>query len=500
MMESSAVETANLIENLCVGALSEEHKTELEKQLNDLCLNIRRYYVEKDDLDTSSKILLKRPSFFEELLLEDHNEISPLIERAYKISSILKGIEPKNENYFRVKKAQLDKEKRSAAIDILEIGNLIEAPKKLRGAKKGFTKSEEIELKRSLERAIKLAAEERKLREKYQKSRTFKPSRLRYDLGLLGKVGSIVSVAAEVALFAFLFGKECLSLYSTEKKIVQTEKTCQEIIKLGQIKNLFKGIEGKTFVVGESEELKPGTYNLLSFVKYDKNDRIRRYLEETEIEIDQIEPFSYPFTECKVGDEFGVYRKKIGGDPWHTGVDFNSNKDWNIKSCIDMKVTQTSYENKGGFFVKGKIGQLRANNTNDSRKNLEVILLNGQKFRIKVDSLKCCVKQGTYNKFSTKPIEYFDGKDLYIVYCHCKKNSIKVKIGENVKRGQVIAVKGKSGRAYSEHLHLELRTGGEPFTRIDIMPFFENEAIGNIDELYAITDSASNVLSYGINF
>lgn len=360
-------------------------------------------------------------------------------------------------------------------------------------SKKG---GEETELEESLERAIKLVESERKLKEKYQrfqKARLIKPIKQKYDLGVVGKLGSAISIGAEVAFFAFLFGKECMNLYLTQRNITQTQQMCQEIVNLGQIKKLFKGIEGKTFAVGESEDLKPGTYNLLHFIKYDKKDEIKEYLKKTNIEIVQTKPLSYPLTYLRWDDEFGVYRKNIGGDPWHTGVDCNSITDWNVKAAIDMTVTQTSYEKRGGYFVKGKIGQLRAN-TNDGRKILEVILLNGKKFKIKVDSLRCCIKQGNRNVFYIKPIEYFDGKDLYIVYCHLRKNSMKVKPGDEVERGQIIGRKGKSGRASSEHLHIELRTDGKPFIRIDPMPFFEIKVIGNVDELYAIVDSANKIL------
>lgn len=358
-------------------------------------------------------------------------------------------------------------------------------------------RSEEIELKGSLERVIKQVESERKLKKRYQKFQKLGLVKLikQYDLETIGKLSSAISIAAEIAFFAFLFGKESINLYLTQRKITQTQQMCEEITNLRQIKKLFKGIECKTFAVGESEDLKPGTYNLLNFINYNKKDEIREYLQKTKIEIVQVRPLSYPFDGCRLGDTFGAHRKNIGvgGDHRHTGVDFNSNKDWNVKAAIEMKVIQTSYNKRGGYFVKGEMGQLKANN---DTKSLEVILLNGQKFKINVDSLRCCIKQGFCNKFYEMPIEYFDGKNLYIVYCHLRKNSFKVKPGDCVKRGEVIGIKGKTGRAFSEHLHLELIIcgKGESSMKIDPLPFFENEAIGNIDEFYAIVDFVNKIL------
>ncbi|MEM4214828.1 MAG: M23 family metallopeptidase [Candidatus Pacearchaeota archaeon] len=352
------------------------------------------------------------------------------------------------------------------------------------------TIGEEIELKKSLERAIKLVDSERKLIEKYQNKIK---SRKNYDLGFFGKIVSKMAVAAEIAFFASLFGKECLNLYLTHKDIAQKQQSCQELIKLRKIKNLVKGIENKVFVT-ESKELEPGIYNLLSFVKYKKNDIIKKYLEENEIEIvGSTRPFSYPLDGLRWGDGFGVYRKNIGGDPWHTGIDCNSNAN-KVKAPIDMEIVETSYEKNGGFFVKGKIGKIKAGNG-----ILKVVLLNGQEFGIKIDSLKYCSKKDGKNRFYKTHIESFDESfnesDLYMVLCHFKRNSIKVKPGDYIERGQVVGIKGKSGRASSEHLHIELRIKkNNNVVRIDPFPFFENNIIGNIDELYALSDSIEFIL------
>jgi murein DD-endopeptidase MepM/ murein hydrolase activator NlpD len=51
-------------------------------------------------------------------------------------------------------------------------------------------------------------------------------------------------------------------------------------------------------------------------------------------------------------------------------------------------------------------------------------------------------------------------------YAHCQ--SIKVMPGQPVRRGQVIATMGRTGRTTGYHLHYEIRIGREP---LDPLPF-----------------------------
>ncbi|WP_272150611.1 M23 family metallopeptidase [Tenacibaculum aiptasiae] len=48
-------------------------------------------------------------------------------------------------------------------------------------------------------------------------------------------------------------------------------------------------------------------------------------------------------------------------------------------------------------------------------------------------------------------------KKEYILFAHLMNNSIKVKVGESVKQGQVIAKCGNSGNTTQAHLHLQLQ-------------------------------------------
>jgi len=51
-------------------------------------------------------------------------------------------------------------------------------------------------------------------------------------------------------------------------------------------------------------------------------------------------------------------------------------------------------------------------------------------------------------------------------YCHLRKNSVRVAVGEQVKRGQIIGLVGNSGRAQFPHVHITVRYQGrvlDPF-------------------------------------
>ena len=55
-------------------------------------------------------------------------------------------------------------------------------------------------------------------------------------------------------------------------------------------------------------------------------------------------------------------------------------------------------------------------------------------------------------------IRHDNGLETY--YSHNSKNLVKV--GDNVKAGQIIALTGQTGRATTPHLHFETRIGGKP--------------------------------------
>ncbi len=59
------------------------------------------------------------------------------------------------------------------------------------------------------------------------------------------------------------------------------------------------------------------------------------------------------------------------------------------------------------------------------------------------------------------------GKGISTYYCHC--SILKVREGDTVKRGDVIARVGSSGLASGPHLHYEVRIGGVPVNPLDFI-------------------------------
>jgi len=70
-------------------------------------------------------------------------------------------------------------------------------------------------------------------------------------------------------------------------------------------------------------------------------------------------------------------------------------------------------------------------------------------------------------------VRHYNG--LETVYSHNTKNLVKV--GEEVKAGQQIAVSGRTGRAYGDHLHFEVRINGQHFNPELVFNFQTNRLV-----------------------
>ncbi len=63
------------------------------------------------------------------------------------------------------------------------------------------------------------------------------------------------------------------------------------------------------------------------------------------------------------------------------------------------------------------------------------------------------------------------GNDLYAFYGHLIPNSLTVKIGDTVKKGQVIGLLGNSGNSDAPHLHFHLETKSNTYFGGEGIPF-----------------------------
>ncbi|HEX7633240.1 MAG TPA: M23 family metallopeptidase [Candidatus Saccharimonadales bacterium] len=92
-------------------------------------------------------------------------------------------------------------------------------------------------------------------------------------------------------------------------------------------------------------------------------------------------------------------------------------------------------------------------------------------------------KTSNTHMFSGNSVIIKHGQEVFAVYAHLKTSSVKVKIGDRVKAGQVIGQCGNSGNSTEPHLHFDLRDS-LPISRINkdytktvtaksIKPYFE---------------------------
>ena len=54
------------------------------------------------------------------------------------------------------------------------------------------------------------------------------------------------------------------------------------------------------------------------------------------------------------------------------------------------------------------------------------------------------------------------GEGVYAFYAHLQPGSIKVKVGDNVRRGQALGLVGNSGNSTEPHLHFHLSDANSP--------------------------------------
>lgn len=79
----------------------------------------------------------------------------------------------------------------------------------------------------------------------------------------------------------------------------------------------------------------------------------------------------------------------------------------------------------------------------------------------------------TISKYSNSAGEYVQidhGNNIYTRYLHMKKNSRKVKVGDKVKRGQVLGYMGSTGNSTGAHLHFDINING---AYVDPEPYLE---------------------------
>jgi murein DD-endopeptidase len=81
------------------------------------------------------------------------------------------------------------------------------------------------------------------------------------------------------------------------------------------------------------------------------------------------------------------------------------------------------------------------------------------------------------------------GDGVYAFYAHLQPGSLKVKLGDRVKRGQVLGLLGNSGNSTAPHLHFHLADGNSPLGAEGLPFVFEN--FEQLDLLHGDIESMS---------
>ena len=76
-------------------------------------------------------------------------------------------------------------------------------------------------------------------------------------------------------------------------------------------------------------------------------------------------------------------------------------------------------------------------------------------------------------------VRHFNGLET----CYSHLASIKVRVNENVKAGELIGLGGRTGRATTEHLHFEVRYLGEPFNSEAIIDWSNGKLLADTFQL-----------------
>lgn len=169
---------------------------------------------------------------------------------------------------------------------------------------------------------------------------------------------------------------------------------------------------------------------------------------------DNTKEFICPVNYIQITSPFG---KRIinGVSKYHYGIDFGhcSKSRWNDNKLVQNKVKE--YDGENHFILASEFGTVVSSSYSSS--------------------------YGYYIK-----INHGDGLESF--YAHLLKNSMLVKVGDLVKKGDSIARMGTTGASAGVHLHFEIRVNGGKTNPLPYLHRTKEQAIGNsiIDGDYII--------------
>lgn len=135
---------------------------------------------------------------------------------------------------------------------------------------------------------------------------------------------------------------------------------------------------------------------------------------------------------------------------------------------IDDSLDQLKWPLKTGY-LRGRFNR-RASKGRRRHDGIDLIAPRGTPIYAALDGVVEVISSGTGMFRGYGKVVFINHKDeLWSLYAHC--NTIQVKMGQKVKRGEQIATVGRTGRATTDHLHFELRNkSGTPLNPMNYLP------------------------------
>lgn len=96
----------------------------------------------------------------------------------------------------------------------------------------------------------------------------------------------------------------------------------------------------------------------------------------------------------------------------------------------------------------------------------------------KVTYVKNAYKSTTTSKTYGNYVKIDHGEKLVTLFAHLKYNSICVKVGDKVKKGQKIAIMGNTGYSFGTHLHYEVILNNEKLNPLKYTYYTDDNVVG----------------------
>ena len=107
------------------------------------------------------------------------------------------------------------------------------------------------------------------------------------------------------------------------------------------------------------------------------------------------------------------------------------------------------------------------------------------------------VKISKYSSSAGEYVELDHGNGNYTRYLHLKKGSRTVKVGQAVKKGQVLGYMGATGNVTGAHLHFDIKVGGK---FVDPAPYLKGEKEFNKADFNTIREWQVSAILDGFEF